>query len=180
MTLMTQRWTTFFTMPVGRVAVVALLLALASGETAYGQTITSNGERESLRGLGPVWVEIVASNLADAEEIGFSEAGLRAAVELQLRRNGVPLANRTAEPVLYVTVGVTNADDYPAILYSVELHQPVVTMTSTPEYLLLATWRATGYGAFSNAQVARDNIRDSLSQFVDIFSNDYLAVNPQP
>jgi hypothetical protein len=37
MTLMPQRWTTFFTMPVGRVAVIALLIALASGEMAYGQ-----------------------------------------------------------------------------------------------------------------------------------------------
>ena len=45
---MPQRWMTFFAMPVGRVAVVALLIAIGYGERAYGQI----SERETLRGVG--------------------------------------------------------------------------------------------------------------------------------
>ena len=68
-------WMTFFTMPVGRVAVVALLLALASGERAYGQSELD--QRESLRGGGQFYV--VIDGIDEAERnIGLSEEGLRA------------------------------------------------------------------------------------------------------
>ena len=64
-------------MPVGRVAAVALLLALASGETAYGQAIRANDQRESLRGASPFRV-VIGGIDEDARNIGLSEEGLRA------------------------------------------------------------------------------------------------------
>jgi hypothetical protein len=89
--------------------------------------------RNSLRGIGPVRVVIMDDNLVDAEEIGLTHDRLEAEVELQLRRNGVPLTNETTSyPVLYVTVSVGNEEVGFRIFYvTVELHQGVVTMTST-------------------------------------------------
>ena len=174
MTLMPQRWMTFFTMPVGRVAVVALLLALASGETAYGQDL----QRESLRGIGAVWV-VIETLGEDATGIGFSEAGLKASVELQLRRNGVPLTELATAPFLYVNTLVIRSN--PAIFstVSVKLNQPV-TVDANRQSRTLTTWDNAFLSVRSSADLTRDWIRDRISESVDVFSNDYLTVNPQP
>jgi hypothetical protein len=171
---MPQQWTTFFTMPVGRVAVVALLLALAGGETAYGQDF----ERESLRGIGPVRVVIEVLN-EDATGIGLSEAGLKASVELQLRRNGVPLEENILNPYLYVNVGVAGRN--PPIVASVDVSLLQAAVLNANEQIhVVSTWREGATASRSFVDSARDIIRARISEFVDIFSNDYLTVNPQP
>jgi hypothetical protein len=132
---MPQQWTTFFTMPVGRVAVVALLLAVASGETAYGQDL----ERESLRGIGPVHVVIETLN-EDATGIGLSQAGLEAVVELQLRRNGVPLTETMGFNYLYINVLVLNTNPPLASTVRMEVNQPATLLSNRTTHVV-PTWK---------------------------------------
>jgi hypothetical protein len=102
--------------PNTRIAVVvALLIAVAYGERAYGQNL----EQESLREVGPVQVLIETLD-EDATGIGLSEAGLQATVELQLRRNGVPLGAEVSRPYLYVNVVVVSSDTPVAYSVTVE------------------------------------------------------------
>ena len=160
-------------MPVGRVAVVALLLALASGETAYGQTVEQ--ERESLRGIGTVRVVIQLNE--DATGISLSEAGLEAAVELQLRRNGVPLTELPNAPSVRVSVLAHRGSRTVYSSVRVELSQHLL---STRGRLPAITWFRNSLVWGPSGSEGPDYIRDKISEYVDIFSNDYLTVNPQP
>jgi hypothetical protein len=92
--------------PNTRIAVVvALLIAVAYGQRAYGQTFA----QESLGEVGPVRV-IIEGLDEHATGIGLSEDGLQATVELQLRRNGVPLGPGVFVPWLYVHVMALSSD----------------------------------------------------------------------
>jgi len=175
MTLMPQRWTTFFTMPVGRVAVVALLLALASGETAYGQLRGAGNERLALRGIGPINVVIGVDEESVAH--GLTEEALQAAVELQLRRNGVPLLESDTNH-LVVNIGVIDAELFGFIIQTYfRQAAAVISSNQVGNYI---TWHREHFGYVSLERDLRDTVRENISQHIDIFSNDYLAVNPQP
>ena len=173
---MPRRWATFFAAAVGRVAVVVLLLALASGETAYGQS--AEQQRDSLAGIGSVRV-IIQPLSENGKAIGLREDGLKALVELQLRRNGVPVTELPDSSFLYVNVLVLDRDTPIVSTISVALRQRVIRLANRRSQFA-TTWEAAITARRSSADRTRDFIRDTISEEVDVFSNDYLAVNPQP
>ena len=64
------------------------------------------------------------------------------------------------------------------VYLNVELLQ-VSSILANQEIRRRRTWDRGIQGRYPTAAGARQAIRDALSNLVDIFSNDYLTVNPQ-
>lgn len=135
----------------------------------------SAAPEDTLRGIGPIDVLVENMDLED-EQDGLTKQMLQTAVELRLRQNGIPI-DENASPYLNVNVNAMKHDTgLYALCIQVSLKQPVRLVTG------LVTTRATtwdvgtvGIGGANNLRQARDAVLD----YIDQFSNDYLAVNPQ-
>ncbi len=131
-------------------------------------------ERETLKGLGPIRVVVNS----DAERDGLTEQILQTAVELRLRQNGIPLEEDVALPYLYVNVSALEDDELYAFAVLVVLKQRASLSNGLTVYA--ATWNT---GRIGIGMVGRDNlrnVRESVLEKVNEFSNDYLAVNAAP
>ncbi len=153
------------------IAVVVLMSVVAriGGQEA--------SERETLRGLGPIRV-VVEELCSDAERDGLTQRMLQTAVELRLRQNGIPLEEDVALPYLYVNVSALEDDELYAFAVLVVLKQRASLSNGLTVYA--ATWNT---GRIGIGMVGRDNlrnVRESVLEKVNEFSNDYLAVNAAP
>ena len=80
---------------------------------------------------------------------------------------------------VYVNVLVLSSDS--PVVYSVSVHfNQGATLLANGNFQTVTTWDQDLTGVNGSRTGARDAIRDSISEYVDIFSNDYLTVNPQP
>jgi hypothetical protein len=86
-----------------RIPGVCVAFVLLVSGVAYGQTTSREEGRQSLRGVGSIEV-IVADLASDVTGIGLSESELQALVELQLRRNGVPVGPNNVKSYLYISL----------------------------------------------------------------------------
>ena len=135
----------------------------------------SDAHRETLRGIGPVRVAIERMN-PDAERDGLTEQSLKTTVELRLRQNGIPLGD-VASPFLYVRVSTRERGDLYAYSIDAELRQLVTVPNG--RMVIAPTWFIAGLiGSVGSNNL--QNLRDSVLDGVDEFSNDYLAMNPSP
>jgi len=91
--------------------------------------------RESFKGIGAVTVVIGQDISADAVRNGLTPERLKTAVEVRLRRNGIPVADRTSSTFLYVSLSIKQPD--PSLMpglyvysISVFLTQPVTVLVN--------------------------------------------------
>ncbi len=134
-------------------------------------------ERESLRDLDGVRVAV--------EDAAPGGDQLRKAVEAKLRSAGIKLLNSgefpTGDPFLRVRVSTTAASGG-MIVYLVQLDfAQIVFLRRNPAVTFnrAQTWKATErMGLIPSARLA-GKINQELSNQVDQFINDYLAVNPK-
>ncbi len=154
---------------------LATLVAIALAGFAIPATAQ---ERDNLTGIGSIIV-VVETIGSDAERDGLRRTMVQTAVELRLRRNGIPVAD-AAPSALFVAVNTlrhSELDGAYAFCVKVRL-VTAVQVEATGRTVVGATiWsvNAVGLVGTSNART----LRDSVLELVDQFSNDYLAVNPR-
>ncbi len=134
-------------------------------------------QRDNLTGIGPIRV-VIEDLRPDIEVEGLTRTMLQTAVELRLRRNGVPLAD-SVSLFLYVRVNAGRRQGSGMFAYStdVQLNTPVEIIATGRTANTATIWSHSEVGTVGADKVRQ--IRDSLLDYVDRFSNDYLAVNPR-
>lgn len=153
-------------------AVVVLLGVLLRAAPVSGQSL------DILRDIGPIAVGVEAMR-PDAERDGLPQVILQTAAELRLRQRGIPVADlreavENARPILYVVVATFKSNALYAYCIRVQLRQRVSLPRGNLSHLY---WERTKTGMVGAGNV-RD-VTDGVLDFVDLFSNDYLAANPQ-
>ena len=140
-------------------------------------------EKDTLKGLQGVSV-LIESLDSGKEKYGLTTQQMQTDVELRLRQNGIKvLSNKEmyaapGMPYLYVNVNLVITEDSPIAGYSisVQLKQNILLERDpTKNCCGATTWDSGGAGFISKGRIPtlRENIKDQI----DIFSNDYLAVN---
>ena len=160
------------------VIIVLTGLGFVSGVPVWAEQMTVEKERNSLRDIGPVLVQFSSLD-EDASTIGLTEDGVRRTVELQLQANGVPVdvESNSLAPLLFIRLMVLGPSPW-GVYLNVELLQ-VSSILANQEIRRRRTWDRGIQGRYPTAASASQAIRDALSNLVEIFSNDYLTVNPQ-
>jgi len=140
-------------------------------------------ERESLRGLDGVRV-VVEPLSSDAKSGGLSESQLKTDTELRLRRNSVRV---TQSPYPYLYVRVTALRDttasgrelgYSAVI-EVSLVEKAMLIREPFHTVSAETWSITHLNSSPDSSSNRQRVREVILDYVDEFSNDYLAMNPK-
>lgn len=153
-------------------AVIVAATVLASAMSTSAQPSTT---RDSLRGLGAIPVKVQVSKGA-----GTTPDRLLEFVELRLRRSGIVVpennspALRDGHAVLRVEV---NSSEDGAYLLGVNLRltQDVTLKRRPSTQAHVATWEQSLSGGEQKSN--EPNVRRWLSDLLDSFINDYLAVN---
>ena len=163
--------------------VLVMILLLSSA--VQGQT--TSDEKETLKGIKSLRV-IVGVGEPDIKKDGLQVSSIQTDVELKLRMAGIKVLTEEEWLAMkevggpYLFVGVDSFRREGSELYafhiSVELNQ-LVYLNRNPDIIVFArTWRSAGsIGTAGRNNVA--NLRNFVKDQVDIFINDYLAVNPK-
>lgn len=140
-------------------------------------------ERETLRDLKGFLV-VVEELDSMVEQEGLTAKQLRVDTELRLHRAGVQVLSETEwgrdirRPLLYVNVNVKSG---PEGLYiytlSVEVGQRVYLLGGASAVTIAKTWAKEAVGSVGGNNLRQ--LRASVGDYVDVFLNDYLAVNPK-
>jgi len=154
------------------------LLALLSILCLFaGKVVAQSNDRRALRGIGPVGVEIALNSNARG---GLSEDRLETTAELGLRRNGIPTGSvsilLTVE-VSAVDVGVE--DRFLGYAAYIEVGLNGVVTVSRNDVLTEARFWEKGTIITGREDTFERQVREIVEEFIDEFSNDYLAVNPK-
>lgn len=111
----------------------------------------------------------------EAEALNLTKEHIQRDVELRLRRNGIKVLP-PGQPLLIVNVNVTFGGSQ--VAYSVDISlQEHVFLRRDPETVVVnaTTWSKGAVGICPRTDIKQ--IRESVKDYVDEFSNDYLAVN---
>ena len=138
--------------------------------------------KETLRGLKGVYV-LANMTKADDEQQGLRQNQLQTDVELRLRKAGIYVATETERSnsnfgTLYIGVAIKQIRGFPMYSYliTVELNQPV-SLVRNPSMKILAATYAVGDILGTVGADHLVDVRHSVSDAVDTFINDYLAMN---
>jgi hypothetical protein len=167
--------------------VLIVWMSVWSPVFVYGSTqstviLTGERKRETLRDL--TGVEVVVEQLpADAERDGLSTNQLKTYVESQLDDAGIRVLTheeRRTQPghaYLYVSVNTVKTKSIYSYAIEISLNQ-TVRLTRHPTIATFApTWSAQVAGTTTAEHL--ETIREDISDFVQAFINDYLAMNPR-
>jgi hypothetical protein len=155
---------------------------LAFATTQSTVILIGERKRETLRDL--TGVEVVVEQIpADAERDGLSTSQLKKHVESQLGGAGIRVLTheeRRTQPghaYLYVSVNTVKTRSIYSYAIEISLNQ-TVRLTRHPTIATFApTWSAQVAGTTTAEHL--DIIREDVSDFVQAFINDYLAMNPR-
>lgn len=151
---------------------VALTLALLLPQATQAQNTVS-----PLAGLRAVQV-VVESLPPRVAETGLVASQIQTDVELRLRQSGIQVLS-DASAILYVNINMTSYEpqDVHAYTVTVELERPV-TLPSLHNATLLATvWSARSSIGMAPLVRAALRARESLSDQVSQFLNEWLAAD---
>lgn len=114
----------------------------------------------------------------NARAIGLTEDLIASKVELQLRRNGIPVGTQNDYAVsgayLYVNIGVTKV----AFSLRIDFNREVFYRVGNKQYTVSAsTYSKGGTGTHNNNN---RYVVDNLTDLIDQFSNDYIRTNQLP
>ena len=165
---------------------IAAWLGLWSPFLAFGATqsavLTGERKRETLRDL--TGVEVVVEQIpVDAERDGLSTNKLKSYVESQLDGAGIRVLSheeRRTQPghaYLYVSINTVKTKSIYSYAIEISLNQ-TVRLTRHPTIATFApTWSAQVTGTTTPEHL--NTIQEDVSDFVQAFINDYLAMNPR-
>jgi S1-C subfamily serine protease len=133
---------------------------------------------------GVVGVAVVVGDPgSDAAADGVTDTDLKNQVELELRKNGVPVDDpekwSDGHGYIYVepTMCKLASGDY-AYSIDVSFTEPAILSRITPVRTFVETWE-TGYTGYVQLGDTASTISDETLKSVDSFSNAYLAQNPK-
>jgi hypothetical protein len=155
---------------------VLIIIPLSSLKAEY---ITDT--RETLRGIKDILVVVKIAH-QETQEYGLARDVIQKDVVSQLEQAGIeviPLkAFPTLNPYLFIEAK-TSRSEHDLFVYSLLIaFKQIVYMPSNPDLSVDAiTWSETTAGAAHEKELGKA-ILSSIKDSVDIFINDYLAVNP--
>lgn len=157
------------------ISILAATLMVAKAQTEYPP------DQKSLRGLQGVSVQVMKF---DSPE-GVSLKQIQTDVELRIRKAGirvVPFSSVSllrGQPFLWISVlALKNPLGISVYSVNVQLWQDVTLKRSPTMSLSAATYTVAPRLVVVDAQNIRQ-LREDLSDCVDSFINDYLAMNPK-
>jgi len=134
-------------------------------------------ERATLKGVSAFSV-VVEGLDPDLERYGVTKKQLQTAVELRLRKAGLPVRDGVTLPYLYINVNSLIHDDGTAsISIRVEFKQAVRLERDPTLSTMATTWDAGGVASYGVRRLRE--IVNYIGDFVDQFVNDFLAMNPK-
>ena len=108
------------------------------------------------------------------EQLGLTKELLRTDVEIKLRIAGIKVSDESA-PFLYVNVNIAYVgNEIYFLTINIEFHQPVYLRRNSFA-TFGSTWSSEGFGPAHQS----DGVRKKLEDYMDIFINAYLSVNPK-
>jgi hypothetical protein len=150
--------------------------------------IAQSSEKDSLRGLKGIYV-LVERIGGRVEQQGLTTSQLKTDAELKLRKAGIRVATRgesldSSVGTLHISVTANPTQSVPN-LYQVSIivellqevrlvRDPTITVVSATTYAVARSCGTVGIDHL------RDDVRNAASDDVDVFINDYLAMNPKP
>lgn len=161
-----------------RILLVLAPLLILSG-TAGGEFVN---KKDTLKGISKFYV-IIEDFDEKAKENGLSVDILLTNTELALRMAGIEVVSnddpkRFAFPYLYVHASVFIHSHEPNLFaYSLNIQFKQVVTLINGNITIATTWDTSTIG-FGGIDTIR-NLPDDVKRDVDIFLNDYLAVNPK-
>jgi hypothetical protein len=139
----------------------------------------SESDKKTLKGITEVYVLI--EEISKDSPPGLTVAALQTDVELRLRKAGIGAHDLSEKlpilPLLYVRVNCLSlSNGKVACSHAIELQQ-MVRLNRDPNIISFTatTWETGGIQITSSAR----DIRGYVGDFVDIFLNDCLAINPE-
>ena len=162
------------------VVVVAVVLGLSASVDAQ----ELSRQAKFLIGIGPIRIDVgIPSGEAQTNKAnkrsGLTKELVRNAVELSLRRNGIPISE-SAMPVLSVrvfTLGMQGPTLY-HFVYCIEFKLlQAATLEGTFESIFAIIWENTLIG-HSPSEKVPNQIRIGVLNLTDHLSLDYLRANP--
>ena len=152
-----------------RAAVTALLLGAAASAGAQ-----NDDEREYLEDLREVNV-LVEELPPEVEAAGLTRDGIEAAVEDLLRERRVPIGRSRLAGDLYVRIGTHRGSTGLYAYFARVSLQQLVTIEGNRQRAFVDTWDLESLGLVGEGNLPQ--VEEVVLQIVDVFIDDYFAVN---
>ena len=152
---------------------VAVTAALILGASASGLA-QSDDEREYLEDLREVNV-LVEDLPPEVEAAGLTRDGIEAAVEDRLRERRVPIGRSRLAGDLYVRIGTHRGSTGLYAYFARVSLQQLVTIEGNRQRAFVDTWDLESLGLVGEGNLPQ--VEEVVLQIVDVFIDDYFAVN---
>ena len=152
-----------------RAAVTALLLGAAASAGAQ-----NDDEREYLEDLREVNV-LVEELPPEVEAAGLTRDGIEAAIEDLLRERRVPIGRSRLAGDLYVRIGTHRGSTGLYAYFARVSLQQLVTIEGNRQRAFVDTWDLESLGLVGEGNLPQ--VEEVVLQIVDVFIDDYFAVN---
>ena len=152
-----------------RAAVTALLLGAAASAGAQ-----NDDEREYLEDLREVNV-LVEELPPEVEAAGLTRDGIEAAVVDLLRERRVPIGRSRLAGDLYVRIGTHRGSTGLYAYFARVSLQQLVTIEGNRQRAFVDTWDLESLGLVGEGNLPQ--VEEVVLQIVDVFIDDYFAVN---
>ena len=133
-----------------------------------------NAEREYLTDLREVNV-LVEDLPPEVEAAGLTRQGLEAAIEERLRERRVPIGRSRLAGDLYVRIGTHRGSTGLYAYFARVSLQQLVIIEGNRQRAFVDTWDIESLGMVGEGNLPQ--VRQVVLQIVDVFIDDYLAVN---
>lgn len=158
-------------------AVVLLPLVGAAAGVAQGMAQSpaqSDAERDYLEDLREVNV-LVEDLPAEIEAAGLTRNGIETAIEERLRERRVPIGRSRLAGDLYVRIGTHRGSTGLYAYFARVSLQQLVTIEGNRQRAFVDTWDLESLGMVGEGNLPQ--VQQVVLQIVDVFIDDYFAVN---
>ncbi len=147
-----------------------------------GLPVHSNAQYERRKLLRGIKTVNVFPYLTEAsKKLGLTEEEIKTAVELKLQTSGIRVsAAMDSNPQMQIIVNSTSGQQSViGFNVSMNLVEPCILGRNPKLSCAALTWGCYGNIGISQDNAFREGAKKLVSDVVDVFLNDYLAVNPK-
>ncbi len=155
----------------------------AQTQSAAKEPVLLTSQKESLRGLTNLGVVLVIESEADMTELNKSK--LQTSVEVKLRSAGIRVTPRSVaaqlpgDPVLKLNITVLKGGMVYAYSVNLQFDQQTILKRDPSMATAASTWQLSEIGYATSMKSPGERIVNTMNSVLDVFINDYLAVNPK-
>ena len=157
--------------PASRQAVLAAVVLLGAAASGLAQ---NDDEREYLTDLREVNV-LVEELPPEVEASGLTREAVEAVVEERLRERRVPIGRSRLAGDLYVRIGTHRGSTGLYAYFARVSLQQLVTIEGNRQRAFVDTWDLESLGLVGEGNLPQ--VEEVVLQIVDVFIDDYFAVN---